>query len=277
MSVPAQPVTVIIPVWDRYTEFLPDAVESVRRNAPEPPIVIVDNASSTDVSRAPGLHGGAGAPAAHRWWGAKPWFGAGRHGVRRLSGRRRHAAFEGTFDFFAGGSPTTPLWPSARPRSSTAKPASGTVTRAVSCRRSPAGGGYFTFGNTLWSLFPLQGCAILRTAQVREAGGYADADWGEDWVLAVSLAFRGHVEVNERLGLVYRPTEGSLWRRPRARGELTASARRVRERMRSDSAVPGWARGLLPAIAVLQLAVIYVPARSTWPRAGSRPLVVESV
>jgi glycosyltransferase involved in cell wall biosynthesis len=62
-------------------------------------------------------------------------------------------------------------------------------------------------------LFPLQGCSIMRTAQVREAGGYADADWDEDWVVAVSLAHRGRAEVSKRLGRLYRPTPGSLWRR----------------------------------------------------------------
>ena len=76
--------------------------------------------------------------------------------------------------------------------------------------------------------------------------------------VAVSLAFRGRVEVSQRLGRYYRPTPGSLWRRPRPSRELSASAARVRERMREDPAVPHWARALLPAIAALQLAAIHL-------------------
>src|SRR3954467_2335314 len=54
MSGPRTAVTVVIPVWDDYVEFLGDAVESVRRNAPQAPIVIVDNASSTPVPQIEG-------------------------------------------------------------------------------------------------------------------------------------------------------------------------------------------------------------------------------
>src|SRR4051794_24110007 len=55
MSAVGAAVTVVIPVWDAYVDFLPDAVESVRRNAREAPIVVVDNASSRAV---PPVEGG---------------------------------------------------------------------------------------------------------------------------------------------------------------------------------------------------------------------------
>jgi hypothetical protein len=115
----------------------------------------------------------------------------------------------------------------------------------------------FAFLDAIWSLLPI-GCAVLRTDQVRDAGGYADADWGEDWVLAISLVFRGRVEVSERLGRFYRRTANSLSEPAKPHGELTASARRVRERIRSDRGIPGWARAALPLIATLQLAAIWV-------------------
>jgi glycosyltransferase involved in cell wall biosynthesis len=116
----------------------------------------------------------------------------------------------------------------------------------------------FALADSVWSLLPLQGCAILRATQVREAGGYADANWGEDWVLAATLAFHGRVELSDRLGRLYRPTPNSLWRRPRGTRELVESAHRVRARLRSDPAVPGWVRAILPAIGLLQLAAIYL-------------------
>jgi hypothetical protein len=116
----------------------------------------------------------------------------------------------------------------------------------------------FAFADSIWSLLPLQGCAILRTAQVREAGGYADANLGEDWVLAVALAFHGRVELNDRLGRLYRPTPRSLLRSARGTRDFADSARRVRERLRVDPGVPRWARATLPVIALLQLTAIYV-------------------
>ena len=48
-------------------------------------------------------------------------------------------------------------------------------------------------GHAVWSLFPSTGATIMRTEEVREAGGYATRPRlsGEDWVLGASLAFRG--------------------------------------------------------------------------------------
>ena len=83
--------------------------------------------------------------------------------------------------------------------------------------------GLFALLDCIWSLFPIQGCALMRTDQVRAAGGYADADWGDDWVLAVSLAFRGRVEVHDRLGRRYRDNPGSLWTPCEALRNRTAS------------------------------------------------------
>ncbi len=67
---------------------------------------------------------------------------------------------------------------------------------------------------------------MARTAQVRDAGGYADASGGEDWVLGVSLAFRGPVVISERIGLIYRLGGASLWRANRSGLGLTSAARR---------------------------------------------------
>ena len=44
MSTPDE-VTVVIPVWDDYVSFLPDAIESVRRDSADARVVVVDNAS----------------------------------------------------------------------------------------------------------------------------------------------------------------------------------------------------------------------------------------
>src|SRR5207248_3676245 len=64
--------------------------------------------------------------------------------------------------------------------------------------------------------------------------------------------------VTDRLGRWYRATPDSLWRRQRRSPDFVTTARLVRERLRSDPAVPLWARFLLPVVAFLQLGAIYV-------------------
>ena len=257
MSGPGASVTVVIPVWDDYVEFLTEAVESVRRNSPEAPIVVVDNASMTPV---PELEGCAVVRSPRRLS-----VGAARSlGLESVT--TEYVVFldaddellDGTIEFLHGRIAADPgLAVCATSILDGATGERHRVPRRFVPRltRWPRA---FAFANSVWSLLPIQGCAIFRTGQVREAGGYPDIDWGDDWVLAVSLAFRGRVEVSERLGRYYRSTPGSLWRRPRPSRELSASAGRVRERMREDPAVPHWARALLPVIAVLQITVIYL-------------------
>lgn len=106
--------------------------------------------------------------------------------------------------------------------------------------------------NAVWSLLPTQGATIIRTEQACAAGGYGDCDHGEDWVLAVSLAFRGRIAFEERIGLIYRSRADSPGASPRRAAVLLADARRVRARLRADPAVPPGIRVSLPAIALAQ-------------------------
>jgi glycosyltransferase involved in cell wall biosynthesis len=273
-SGPDAAVTVVIPVWDGYVDFLPDAVESVRRNAPEAAIVVVDNASSTplpqfegcDVVRSPTRHTA----------GEARNLGLGRVATEYVVFLDvDDMLLEGTLGFLyrrIAADPTISLSTCSILDGATGERFRAPrrfVLRLVRYRR------VFALVDSLWTLLPIQGCAIMRTHQVREAGGYAakDAGRGEDWALAVSLAWRGRVEVSERLGLYYRPPTGSRKGRGRAPEELRASTRRVRERIRTDPAVHLWVRALLPAIAAVQFSVIYLvrPAYLAWRRlSGSR-------
>jgi hypothetical protein len=97
----------------------------------------------------------------------------------------------------------------------------------------------------------------MRTAAARDTG-YADANSGEDWVLGVSLAFRGRILLEPRPGRLYRRHPASLWETQRSVPQLIRHARAVRVRLRSDPEIPRWARFLLPAIAGLQLVAILV-------------------
>src|SRR5205085_684402 len=101
----------------------------------------------------------------------------------------------------------------------------------------------FAFLHSVWSLFPAAGATIMRTDWVRDAGGYGDVDTGEDWLLGVSLAFRGPIGWTEQVGRVYRRHAESNWARHAANlGYQLRHARAVRERLRADAGLPGWAR-----------------------------------
>jgi hypothetical protein len=116
----------------------------------------------------------------------------------------------------------------------------------------------FALATAVWSLYPIQGNAVMRTRWIREAGGYPDSDDGEDWVLAVSQAFRGPVVIDPRPGLVYHAPSGSVPGAASVSRRLLAAARQVRTRLRTDPAVPRWTRAAIPAIAVLQTLLILV-------------------
>jgi glycosyltransferase involved in cell wall biosynthesis len=257
MSGPGAAVTVVIPVWDDYVRFLPDAVESARRNAPDVPIVVVDNASTTEIGKSGG------------WELVRSeerlTLGAARNlGLARV--RTEYVVVLDADDMLLEGALGSLLSAIEANRElsiaamSILDEATGERHRTPRpfvfslVRRSRA----FALANSIWSLLPIQGCAIMRTQQARDAGGYPDADLGDDWVLGVSLAWRGRVEVSQRLGRFYRATEESVFGGGWTSAELRANARLVRERMRIDQAVPSWARALLPAIAALQLAAIHV-------------------
>jgi glycosyltransferase involved in cell wall biosynthesis len=113
----------------------------------------------------------------------------------------------------------------------------------------------FTFAHCIWSLFPATGSAIMRTDAAR-AMGFADANSGEDWVLGVSLAFRGRVILEPRPGRLYRRQVGSLWETQRSAPQLVDHARAVRERIQADPAAPWFVRRVLPVIALLQIVAV---------------------
>jgi len=91
----------------------------------------------------------------------------------------------------------------------------------------------------------------------RVAGGFADADSGEDWCLGVSLAFRGRIAFDERPGRVYRLVESSMWAQHMTPPHVLRHARAIRERIKMDPAISRWVRALLPLIALSQWSAIW--------------------
>jgi glycosyltransferase involved in cell wall biosynthesis len=247
--------TVVIPVWDQYVKYLEEAVGSARANAPGPRVIVVDNASEVPV---PDLDGVTTVRTTDRLS-----IGAARNlGIERvetpylLSLDADDKLLPGALEFMISELDADPslsvcamsiMEPNGRRHRTPRRSVAGLARRP----------NLFALIDSIWSLLPI-GCALLRTDQVRAAGGYADADWGEDWVLAISLVFRGRVEVSQRFGRFYRLTKNSLSESASRHRELVSSARLVRRRIREDRGIPPWARAALPLIAVLQMAAVWV-------------------
>jgi glycosyltransferase involved in cell wall biosynthesis len=242
------PVAVVIPVWDSYVRFLREAVASAREQGVEAEIVVVDNASAKPL---PALQGAL----------------VVRSDARLTTGAARNLGLEavaaplvvfldaddlmspGTLATLLGGlRPGDAAFAMAIVDGDTGGRHRAPRRIAYALARAPR---LFALANTIWSLLPTQGATIMRTADVRAAGGYGDRSQGEDWALGAALAWRGRVRLTHDPGLVYR------WRfdspgQPGAGLDLLDNARFVRERLRADPALPALVRTLLPLVAAAQ-------------------------
>ena len=256
----------VIPVWgERYVGSLRRAIASVRAQDAEVPIIVADNASEVEVPELPGT--------VHVRASRRLSVGEARNlGLERVA--TEYVVILDADDELAAGAlallqdgiradPGVAVYSMSLLEAETGA-RHLTPRRFVSIlSRRPR---LFAVATAIWSLYPIQGSAVMRTAWVREAGAYPDCDWGDDWVVAVSQAFRGRVVIDPRPGVVYHAHTGSLWRRGRPTADLLAAAKQVRRRLGSDPAVAHWTRVLLPLIAVAQILLIIV-ARPVY-RAG---------
>jgi hypothetical protein len=112
----------------------------------------------------------------------------------------------------------------------------------------------------VWSQFPTTGATIIRADAARAVGGFANAESGEDWCLGASLAFRGRVGWTEQFGRIYRLYPESVWAQHLTVADQRAHARAVRQRIRDDPGIPGWARTAMPLIWLAQYAALGVHA-----------------
>jgi hypothetical protein len=106
----------------------------------------------------------------------------------------------------------------------------------------------FAYLHAIWSLFPSTGATIMRTELVQQAGGYGNANSGEDWSLGVSLAFRGQLGWSEQPGRLYRVHDQSLWSQNMNPQDLARHANAIRDRIRTDRGIPDRAKKALPLI-----------------------------
>lgn len=243
--------TVVIPVWDEYVaERLPEALQSLRQEPP-PQIIVVDNASTVEVPEVSGAHV-VRTP-------RRMALGSARNlGLERVN--TRYVVFWDADDAML---PGTLAFLEREIASAT-----GVVAVAAAIIEDPSGNRHrhprrwapllmrapslFALLHSIWSLYPTTGATIIDAEAARAAGGFADADSGEDWVLGVSLAFRGSIAFSERPGRLYRVHKHSVWARHMTLRHEIGHARAVRERLKTDHGIPRWARAMRPLIAVGQ-------------------------
>lgn len=252
--------SIVVPVWDAYVgPALVEAIDSLRDPAARAELIVVDNASTValptisgaQVIRSPTrLTAGAARNLglAHvrtpfvMFWDADDLMLPGTLAFleRQLTGRPALAAAAAAIVEDEHG--TRHRWP---------RPWLGRITRRPSV---------FALANSVWSLYPTTGATLIRTELVRAAGGFADADSGEDWCLGVSLCFRGPVAWSERPGRLYRRHTRSLWAQHMTSRHQRRHARTVRERIDSDPAVPDWVKRARPLLAAAQHGAISASA-----------------
>jgi hypothetical protein len=250
----ASQTTVVLAVrFDHVSERFADAFASIRAQARQTPIVVVDNASTSPIPPLPGA------------WVVRAPSRLSAGAARNLGLSRVTTPYVVVWDAYDIMLPGTL---SILEGTIAANP--GLVAFAMAILEDPSRARHrwpprwiarlisrpHVFGllNAIWPLYPTTGATIIRTELVRAVGGYGDADSGEDWALGLSLAFRGAVGWSERPGRLHRIPQESPDITTQA--ELRRHASTIRERIRSDGGIPDWVRISLPAIWLAQWVTI---------------------
>lgn len=247
-------MTVVIPAWGGYVDFVPRAVASARSPTGAGRVLVVDNASEVPIA-APG-----GSEVVRS--DVRLTRGAARNlGLSRV--RSEYVVFLDADDSLLPGALERMIAGLDRQSDSPALVGrivdpTGALHRAP--RRLAVGLArhrqLFAWVNAAWSLMPTQGCTIMRTAAVRDAGGYGDASLGEDWMLAVRLAFRGPIGFDPEPALVYRSRPDSPGAARASRRALLHNAAHVRARLREDGV--GGGRVAIALLALVQTLAVLV-------------------
>jgi hypothetical protein len=246
---PAPDITVVIPVWDAYVRWLPSALASLDDQGVAVTIIVVDNASRTavpEVARATTLR-------VERRVSVGAARNAGLAAVRTpfvcfldaddellpgaLARMRERLAARPSF---VASVPACVAWvedTGAMVRWSWPRPPAYRLCRH---RR------LFAMVTALRNAYPTTG-VLIRTETLRAAAGFADADHEEDWLPAVALAARGHVDLDARPGRRCRVSGRSLYGAGAELATMRANRRELRRALRHDprtrilALAAGWA------------------------------------
>lgn len=246
----------MIPVWDEYTQPLGEALVSLRTQERSVRVIVVDNASRTELPALDGSDEVVRAP--HRLS-----LGAARNlGLRHVT--TPFVIFWDADDVMLPGALNT--------LEQALEADTGLVLFGMAIRESPSGLRHrwprpwlarlvrvprvLAVLHCVWSQFPTTGATIIRTDAARVSGGFADAQSGEDWCLGASLVFRGRIGWTEEFGRIYRLNPQSVWARHLTIRHQRQHALAVRQRLRDDPDVPRWCKCLMPTIWLAQYAAL---------------------
>jgi glycosyltransferase involved in cell wall biosynthesis len=259
-------IAVVIPVWDDYAAALPAALASLRAQDATLEVIVVDNASATELPPARGarvlrLERRASVGAARNaalaavtaplvcFLDADDELLPGTLGRlrARLDARPGCVASVAASTAWVERSGDAVAWPWPRPLAYRL------------CRHRAL----FAALTALRNAYPTTS-ALIRADVLRDAGGFADADHEEDWLPAVTLAARGAIDLDRRPGRRYRVSERSLYGAGADLKTLIASRRELRRALRRDprtrrAAIA--ASGALAAVHVLTACAKALPCR----------------
>lgn len=247
-------ITAVIPAWGAHVAYVPDAVKSLRaQEGPTIDIVVVDNAADEPIDE--GLIGARVVRSEKRlgigsarnlglrhidseyvmFWDADDLLLQGALARMWSVLEADKGAVAATMDSIRWTPETGPGDPWPWPRS---------IMYPLARRRR-----LFAFIALLYNPFTTTGPALMRTATVRDAGGFAeDIAFFEDWALSGSLAVRGRIVMLRETARLYRVHDNSLSLGHLDHPDQGAWLRGMRRRARRDPRVPVWIKALLPLV-----------------------------
>ena len=250
MSAASVDFSVVIPCWGpRYIRALADAVGSVRAQAPGAPIIVVDNCSAEPLPELDEVE-------VVRLDRRRTVGGARNAGLAQV--RTPFVLVADADDLVLDGA-LEPLAEILRTEPRTIAAVGAVIEDGSRPHPLPRAAARLAAPNppllalmhAAWAQFPIQGCAMLRTAAATELGGYGDTDGGDDWELGVVLAASGRIRFLSRPVRDYRNPGSGLGAAP-DRAELHRRSRNVRGRLRER----GWGALRLTVVGLAQVVVI---------------------
>ncbi len=249
-------VTVVVPVWDRYCNFLCECLESVHSQEGERPrVIVVDNASEEPLPPLPADVKVLRTRARLSVGGARNFALSGVETSELIFCDADDRLLPGSVSFLRRRMADNPELVACLGRNVSWDPR---TDEQVVLERSPRPIAFrvarhrrlFALANLRFNCFPVVG-TIVRTDAVEDAGGFGDSNVGEDWILGTQLAFRGPLEFHEQPTFIRRVHSGSLWYRPHTETDYLRRCELLRARVRSDPAIPAWVKASLPILALV--------------------------
>ena len=112
----------------------------------------------------------------------------------------------------------------------------------------------FAWQQLNFNIVMTNGSTLIRTKYAKEAGGFGESNYGEDWLFSTALCMRGPIKINKWPGLIWVQHSDSLWHRAQTKQILMNNRQELRERVLNDTATPLIIKLAMPLIKKRQTA-----------------------